>query len=91
MKGQTLLAEEINALSYWLIVDREAKGYLNLKNFVSLLKGFRENIKTENIEAIKEEYKFLLLFNPAEILPDSEGSFRFDFARRIFLERCALK
>ena len=38
LDGQTLLAEEISALSYWLTIDREAKGYMNLKSFVSLLR-----------------------------------------------------
>jgi len=40
LEGQALLAEEISALSYWLIVDKEAKGYLPINSFISLLKVF---------------------------------------------------
>lgn len=89
LEGQSLLAEEISALSYWLILDKDAVGYLSLEQFVTLLKAFRENIGKGTIEEIKERYKFLLSLNPGELLKENNTHFRFDFARRIFLERCA--
>ena len=89
LEGQSLLAEEISALSYWLIIDKEAVGYLNFDKFFLILKAFRENVKEGTIEEIKEEYKFLLSLNPGEFLQKGNTHVRFDFARRIFLERCA--
>eukprot|EP00826_Nyctotherus_ovalis_P011205 TRINITY_DN12928_c0_g1_i12.p1 TRINITY_DN12928_c0_g1~~TRINITY_DN12928_c0_g1_i12.p1 ORF type:complete len:247 (-),score=63.98 TRINITY_DN12928_c0_g1_i12:123-863(-) len=89
LEGQSLLAEEISALSYWMILDKEAKGCLSLEKFVLLLKAFRENIKKGTLEEIKEEYKFLLTLNPGEFLKENNTHLRFDFARRIFLERCS--
>ena len=88
--GQTMLANELTCLSYWNLIDEKRKGYMNLTQFRNLLITFKYTAQDWELKDIKKEFDFLLKMNPQEIRHDDKNKdalFRFDFARKIFLER----
>ena len=77
-----MFGDELSCLSFWLLLDEKKEGYLNLDQFSSLLYAFRfPSVDSE--EAIRKEFKFEL---KEEANWDPQVN-RFDFARRIFLNR----
>jgi len=88
--GQELLGDEISCFGFWNLVDSQLNGYLTFKQFEILLKMFRFEIQPYNLEEVKKEFKSLIFESKQEIrAKDSQDDliFRFDFARRLFLER----
>lgn len=86
--GRTLHAEEIAALSFWLLQDTEKKGMLDLDAFNRLLVGFRFDPEApiESINKYRGEF--------AHSLPEREPRgrnidpyVRWDVVRQIFLDR----
>mmetsp|Transcript_48843 Transcript_48843/g.56140 ORF Transcript_48843/g.56140 Transcript_48843/m.56140 type:complete len:284 (+) Transcript_48843:96-947(+) len=86
--GQTFLAEELAAFSYWQHIDQEGQGYLDLEGFGNVLK-FLRFYNLESLEAIREEFAWTLLPLDGELknMTEEDAIFRFELIRRIFLER----
>ena len=58
--GQTLLADELACLSYWMIEDQSKKGYFLLHEAKPLFEAFRFNIDPFNAKNFKKEFQFAL-------------------------------
>ena len=56
-KGRTLHAEEISALSFWLINDTSKLGYLSQSNMKTLMHGLRFT-NVNDWKDFKREFKF---------------------------------
>ena len=82
--GQTLLASELTALSYWLVMDEERKGQLEQDKFFDLLHGWRFDTRDWKQEDFEKEFAFTMAGTTGEI---KKGLYRWDLGRRIFLER----
>lgn len=68
--GQTILGDELSALSFWLLADPNQKGWLSLQETMPLLKAFKFTHMFEDqfekpddtltLTKLKQEFKFNL-------------------------------
>lgn len=80
--GRDLLADELSCLSFWL-AHTEAS-HMDFEGFAQLMGAFR--FKVETREDFDKEFGYTLHHAEGEFRGEDEV-YRFDFARRIFLER----
>ena len=100
--GRDYLGEELSCLSFWILHDKEMKGYMNLKEAGQLFRTLKfnslflnDNGKLDDdeltLKKLKNEFSFNLRNKPNELIKagtDTEDTLiRFDFVRDIFLER----
>lgn len=77
--GRELLGDELSCLTFWLIADRERKGWMSLAEFKHLLRAFKfynvfldQDGKWDSfltVEKLQKEFAFNLLDKPHELLP----------------------
>lgn len=89
--GRDLLGEELSALSFWLAFTK--KSALTFEEFSELLSALR--FEVNSMKEFKSEFSHVLfrdgghgeLTSVKDEAGESTNVFRFDLARRIFLER----
>lgn len=87
-KGMTLLANEITALRLWESVDEERTGVLSFDDMKRLIHGYWINTDGWSMKEFEHEFDTILWDHPHEIIGSNDNpKFRFDFGRRLFLER----
>lgn len=85
--GRELFANELSALSFWLVLTPEDKqGHFQWSEFKKLLHAFRFT-RIETPADFDQEFKTLLNKNRFEVYNSEDNTFRFDLCRQIFLER----
>jgi len=94
--GYDFLGEELSALTFWKIADKENKGYLTLAEarplmvalkFTNMLKNHQGHaVKPLTVKGLNQEFSFNLKHKQGEI-SNKHAIIRFDFIRDIFLER----
>ena len=83
-KGRTIHAEEISALSFWLLHDKERTGILEEQAMLDLFHGLRfPNLR--NWADFRQEFAFSI--EQGEMDRNNRKMLRFDLMRQIFLHR----
>ena len=86
--GQTLLAQELLSLTFWLFIFGD-RGSVNMKEISDFLKIFRMDVPS-NLGSFRNEFQYALSLHTKEFnqeTPLDGNIIRFDFFRYLFLER----